>query len=96
MNFKRLLNTETGKTLISILLGLGLASIFREACDGDKCLKFEGPILDEVEGKVFQQGNKCYTYKSKRVDCNKTKKVVPFTSQSSFEQFTDIAFQNTA
>ena len=92
MNFKKVLNSDTGKILISVLLGLGLASLFREACQGDKCINFEGPILEDVEEKVFKQGDKCYTYKSHRVDCNDEKKAVPFSAESSFEQFTPIAF----
>ena len=30
MNFKRLLHTDFGQTIISILLGLGLATLFRK------------------------------------------------------------------
>ena len=48
MNFKKALNSDTGKILISVLLGLGLASLFREACKGDKCINFEGPFLEDV------------------------------------------------
>lgn len=92
MKFKQILNSDTGKILISIMLGLGLASLFREACHGDKCINFEGPILEEVENKVFKQGDKCYSYKSHRVDCSNEKKAVPFSVGSSFENFTPAAF----
>ena len=36
MNFKRLLNTKVGVMFISIMLGLGLAVLFRNTCDGKK------------------------------------------------------------
>ena len=32
MNFKRLINTALGKIIISIMLGLGLATLFRKVC----------------------------------------------------------------
>ena len=32
MNFRRLLYSTPGKYIISILLGLGLATLFRRAC----------------------------------------------------------------
>ena len=41
MNFKRLVNTELGRTFISILLGIGLASLFRKACNDKNCIDFD-------------------------------------------------------
>ena len=41
MNIKRLLNTHLGRIIISILLGLGLASLFRKVCTDKNCIKFE-------------------------------------------------------
>ena len=46
MNFKRLFYTEQGKVFISILLGLGLASLFRSACKNRKCIVFRQPLCD--------------------------------------------------
>jgi len=76
MHLKRLLTTETGKAFVSILLGLGLASLFRRVCHDDKCLRFNGPILDEVEGKTFKTGDKCYKYEAVHTKCNDAKKSV--------------------
>lgn len=76
MHLDRLLKTETGKAFVSILLGLGLASLFRRVCHDDKCLRFNGPVLDEVEGKTFKSGDKCYKYESVHTKCENTKKSV--------------------
>ena len=35
---KDLLKNETGRLIISILLGLGLAAIFRRVCKDKKCI----------------------------------------------------------
>ena len=34
----KLLNTEVGQRIVSIILGLGLASIFRKVCSNNNCL----------------------------------------------------------
>ena len=41
--FKNILskvNTKYGKIIISIILGIGLASIFRKSCDSRNCIIF--------------------------------------------------------
>jgi len=76
MNLQRLLHTELGKYFISILLGLGLATLFRRACTDKNCLRFNGPILDEVEGKIFKHDEKCYKYTTTTSKCDKTKRII--------------------
>lgn len=76
MNLQRLLHTELGQYFISILLGLGLATIFRRACTDKTCLRFNGPILDEIEGKIFKHDDKCYKYTTTSSKCDKTKRII--------------------
>ena len=58
IDFKRIIHSKAGKYLISIILGLGLASLFRRACHDRKCYKFIGPPLEKVEDKIcFVAGN---------------------------------------
>jgi hypothetical protein len=54
MNFKRLLETSLGKNMISIVLGLGLASLFRKVCNDKNCIVFNGPIITDIEDKIFK------------------------------------------
>ncbi len=76
--FSNLLKSESGKYLISVILGLGLASLFRNVCDEYNCIVYRGTSADEVEDKVFQHNDSCYKYKIKPVTCDKTKKIVRF------------------
>lgn len=76
MNLQRLLHTELGQYFISILLGLGLATLFRRACTDKNCLRFNGPILDEIEGKIFKHDDKCYKYITTTSKCDKTKRII--------------------
>jgi hypothetical protein len=76
MNLQRLLHTELGQCFISILLGLGLATLFRRACTDKSCLQFNGPILDETEGKIFKHDEKCYKYTTTSSKCDNTKRII--------------------
>ena len=60
MYVRRLITGTFGKTLISILLGLGLATLFRKVCKGRNCLVFQAPKIDKIENQVFEFDDKCY------------------------------------
>ena len=49
MGFQRLLHTETGRIIISIVLGLGIASLFRKVCKDRSCIAFRAPPLKDLE-----------------------------------------------
>lgn len=76
MNFKRLMYTEQGKLFVSILLGLGLASLFRSACKNRKCIVFRHPEIDNIDGKIFKSDNRCFTYSLKSEKCNQNKRIL--------------------
>ena len=82
MNVKRMLNTSLGQFFISVLLGLGLAALFRKVCTDKNCMKFQGPILSDVEGKIFKHGEKCYTYTVEPTKCDSLKKIIDITSSN--------------
>lgn len=72
-----LLNSPMGKIFISILLGLGLATMFRTVCEEKKCIRFVGPVISEVDGKIFKHGEKCYKYVAESSGkCDETKRVL--------------------
>ena len=59
-HFKRLLYSRVGKIIISILLGLGLATLFRKACNKRSCLVFQAAPLNKIKEQVFKYEGKCY------------------------------------
>ena len=81
MNLKRLLTTPIGVMLISILLGLGLATLFRKACKGKECIDFNGPVISEIDGKTYKFGEECYKYSLQPTLCDKTKQVIEIKQQ---------------
>ena len=60
MHLKRLLNTSLGKFFISVLLGLGLATLFRKVCTDKNCISFNGPVISDIDNKIYKYGEKCY------------------------------------
>ena len=78
MNLRRLLESELGKNIISILLGLGLATLFRKVCNNRNCLVFKAPELGKIKNQVFKFEGKCYKFSESIERCDKGKKIIPF------------------
>jgi len=78
MNFKRLLYTDFGQIIISVLLGLGLATLFRKTCQDRKCIVFNAPPVEEIKDKIYKYNDKCYKFNLETSKCDKSKKIVEF------------------
>lgn len=79
--FHNLIYTDRGQIIISIILGLGLASIFRKYCEGKNCYKFIGPKHNSIRDEIYSydsEKTKCYTLNEKSVKCDASKKIVEF------------------
>ena len=74
----RFVHTETGKIIMSILLGFGLASLFRTVCKDKNCLIFHAPPLDKFQDKIYKNGNKCFKYSPVATKCSLNAKIVGF------------------
>ena len=68
--FSKILSSPTGRVVLSIIWGLGLAALFRRACNGRSCIVYMSPHPSEVQGKVFKHDEKCYKYSMKRSNCD--------------------------
>jgi hypothetical protein len=78
MNFKKIIYSDVGKIIISVLLGIGLSCLFHKVCKDKNCIKFSGPVIQNIEGKIFKQADKCYSYKLQTEKCNTNKQIVEF------------------
>lgn len=78
MNIKKWLHSHTSKYIISIILGLGLSTLFRKECKGEQCIFFTSPPINELEKETYVYGDKCYTYVNKSEMCDSQKKLVRF------------------
>ena len=57
-----LLEDPTGRILISIILGLGLATILRQTCKGSSCVVIESPPLGEIKKYYYKIDDDCWKY----------------------------------
>lgn len=78
MNLRRLLYSDIGKYIISILLGLGLATLFRKVCKDRNCIVFKAPNIQKIKNQIFKFENKCYKFIESIEKCNNNKKKVVF------------------
>jgi len=75
----KFVHTETGKILMSILLGFGLASLFRKVCKDKDCLIFHAPSLDDFKDKIYMNDSgKCMKYNPVASKCSTNSKIIDF------------------
>jgi hypothetical protein len=74
----KFVHTQTGKTIMSILLGLGLATLFRNVCKGKNCFSFYAPPLEKIQDKIYKNNNKCTKYVPVATKCSLNTKTVTF------------------
>ena len=76
MYLDKFVHSGTGRIIMSIILGIGLATFFRTVCKGKQCRVISAPSIDELDGKIYKFDNKCYTFEKNAITCNKNKKIV--------------------
>lgn len=74
-NIIKSMHTEFGQVVISIILGIGLASLFRRTCHDEDCYKFQSPKTSEVETNTYLHGGSCYKFNAETKNCTKNKHV---------------------
>lgn len=72
LKVEKFFQSKSGVQLFSILLGLGIAGLFKMSCDSRSCLVYKGPEFEEGK-KVVKYNNKCYQVNEKMMDCKDQK-----------------------
>ena len=70
MNTKTLLDSKFGSLAISVLLGLGLAALFRAVCKDGKCIVIKGPSSEDVNNFYYKLDGDCYKYAPVAAECH--------------------------
>lgn len=78
MHLERFVQTEAGRILMSIVLGVGLASLFKASCKGRNCVIMQAPSLEQLKDKIYKIDDKCYKFKSTQTKCNTSKEIYEF------------------
>ena len=75
----KFVHTENGKIIMSLLLGFGLASLFRNVCKDNNCIVFHAPPLDEFKDKIYKNSDgRCVKYNPVATKCSLNTKTVTF------------------
>ena len=72
LKVEKFFQSKSGVQLFSILLGLGIAGLFKMSCDSRSCLVYKGPEFEE-DKKILKYNGKCYQVKEKMMDCKDQK-----------------------
>lgn len=74
MKFKSLIHSEKGKIIISIILGFGIATLFRKSCTdsngNNTCSNYQ---IKSPHEATFEYDGKCYTIQKYKSKCNQDK-----------------------
>ena len=76
MHLSKFLHTKSGKYIMSVILGFGLATFFRAVCKGKNCIIKYAPKSEDVDGKTYKFDNKCYNYSKSAQKCNSAMETV--------------------
>lgn len=83
MHLSKFVHSTTGKYIMSILLGFGLASVFRTVCKKRNCLVFSAAPLENFTKNIYKNENKCYKYVAHATKCTNNKKIIPFYNDTA-------------
>lgn len=80
MHLGKFVHTKTGQIIMSILLGFGLASLFRTLCKDANCRTFHAPPLNDFKDKIYKSKDKhkCIKYVPVATKCSLNSKIITF------------------
>jgi hypothetical protein len=55
--------------LLSIILGFGLATMFRQVCKDQTCIVIKGPPMKEIKNTIYRIDDTCYKYTPEPTKC---------------------------
>jgi hypothetical protein len=73
-------------TLLSLVIGFGIAALFRPICKGPDCVVIRGPPVQDIRNTVYQFGSKCVEFKANPMECPKDK-TIPVVDTVSFADY---------
>jgi hypothetical protein len=68
--FIKFMESPRGSMFFSILLGLGIAAMFRKACTDNKCIIVQTPDVSELNSYYYKTNDTCYKYTPVETECD--------------------------
>jgi len=76
MYLDKFVHSHTGKIIMSIILGIGLATFFRAACKGKNCRVTGAPPMEELDDQTYKFDGKCYKIEKNATKCTVNKRTI--------------------
>lgn len=70
------IHSKTFSVIFSLLLGLALASFFKQSCKGKSCVVIKAPNPKGIVDGVYKFDEKCYKFGTNVTSCGDSKDVV--------------------
>lgn len=64
-----ILDNPHGCIFLSVLLGFGLATLFRKVCKDSQCIIIQSPPLKDLEKYHYKLDGNCYKYTPEATNC---------------------------
>ena len=75
ISFESILSQNFGAIMISIILGLGFASLFKRVCKNN-CIIYKVDNYKNIKSSIYEWNDNCYKYEKVDVMCDKDKKYI--------------------
>jgi hypothetical protein len=69
MLLEKIIKSQEGRILLSIIWGLGLATLFRKVCKDRTCIIYKAPNPNNIVDKVYKYNEKCFKYNIETTGC---------------------------
>ena len=66
----KMFENPVGRIILSIILGFGLAALFKQVCKGNECVVVKSPDLSETNKYYYKIDDDCYKYKPIATQCS--------------------------
>ncbi len=76
MKIKKIIGSKSGVVILSAVLGLGLACIFKMSCDSQSCIVYKAP--DYSKKKIIKYNDKCYEPNEHMETCDSKKEIIEY------------------
>lgn len=66
---KEIFKSKESLILLSIILGFGLATMFKKVCTDQTCVVIKGPPMKEINNTIYRIDDTCYKYTPEATKC---------------------------
>jgi hypothetical protein len=65
----KIFQSKESLILLSVILGFGLATMFRKVCKEQSCIVIKGPPMKEIKNILYRIDDTCYKYTPEPTKC---------------------------